>query len=71
MCPTPTVLTLHHDRVNKLVDYYSDFRDVTFVAISHRQAALIPEVGVRHVVHHGLDVDDYHLGDGAGCWRAE
>jgi glycosyltransferase involved in cell wall biosynthesis len=70
VCSIPTVLTLHHDRVDKLVDYYADFRDVTYVAISRRQAELVPEVAVRHVVHHGLDGDMYEAGDGSGGWLA-
>ena len=66
----PTVLTLHHDRVDRLVDYYRDFPDVTYVAISRRQAELVPELEVRHVVHHGIDVDLYGAGDGRGGWLA-
>jgi glycosyltransferase involved in cell wall biosynthesis len=69
-CPTPTVLTLHHQRVDKLVDFYTAFRDVTYVAISRRQTQLSPEVPVRHVVHHGLDVDLYDAGTGLGGWLA-
>jgi glycosyltransferase involved in cell wall biosynthesis len=70
VCATPTVLTLHHDRVDKLTEYYADFRDVSYVAISRRQAELVPELAVRHVIHHGLDVDQYPAGDGAGGWIA-
>jgi glycosyltransferase involved in cell wall biosynthesis len=70
VCSTPTVLTLHHHRVDELIDFYLDFPDVTHVAISHRQAQLVPELGVRHVVHHGLDVDLYEAGNGAGNWLA-
>ncbi len=66
----PTVLTLHDARVDSLVDYYAGFPDVTYVSISHRQADLLPELDVRHVVHHGLDVDLYTPGDGAGGWLA-
>ena len=62
VCPVPTVLTLHHERIEKLVQYYRDFRDVTPVAISRRQAELLPELGTCHVVHHGLDVDRYDAG---------
>ncbi len=68
--PTPTVLTLHHERVDNLVSYYTDFPDVTYVAISRRQAALVPEMHVPHVVHHGLDVERYEAGHGAGGWLA-
>ena len=65
----PTVLTLHHDRVERLVDYYAGFRDTTYVAISRRQAELVPELGIRDVVHHGLDLDLYDEGRGGG-WLA-
>lgn len=65
----PTVLTLHHDRVDRLVDYYAEFNEVTYVAISQRQADLVPELDVRHVVHHGLDLDIYPEGKG-GEWLA-
>jgi glycosyltransferase involved in cell wall biosynthesis len=70
LCPTPTVLTLHHDRTDHLVGLYTDFTDVTYVAISRRQAELIPEVGVRHVIHHGLDVDLYDASMRPGEWLA-
>ncbi len=66
----PTVLTLHHERIDKLVDYYCDFPEVTTVAISRRQAELLPEMRVRHVVHHGLDVDRYPAGAGRDGWLA-
>jgi glycosyltransferase involved in cell wall biosynthesis len=70
VCPTPTVLTLHHDRVDELTELYAAFRDVSYVAISRRQAELVPELAIRHVVYHGLDVDQYPAGDGAGGWLA-
>jgi glycosyltransferase involved in cell wall biosynthesis len=66
----PTVLTLHHDRIANLVDYYAAFPNVSYVAISRRQADLVPELDVRHVVHHGIEVDDYCAGDGQGGWLA-
>jgi glycosyltransferase involved in cell wall biosynthesis len=70
MSSIPTVLTLHHQRVDKLVDFYTDFHDITYVGISRRQVELVPELPVRHVVHHGLDVDLYDAGNGAGGWLA-
>jgi glycosyltransferase involved in cell wall biosynthesis len=70
VCPVPTVITLHHERLDDLVAYYRDFRDVTPVAISRRQAELLPELEVRHVVHHGLDVDRYDAGEGGSGWLA-
>lgn len=65
LCEVPTLLTLHHDRVESLVQYYAAFPDVAYVAISQRQAELSPELGPVDVVHHGLDVDLYPRGDGA------
>lgn len=70
VCALPTVLTLHHDRVDRLVDYYRDFSEVTYVAISRRQAELVPELAPVHVVHHGLDVDQYAAGEGEGGYLA-
>lgn len=70
LCEVPTLLTLHHDRVDSLVQYYTAFPDVTYVAISRRQAELSPELGAIDFVHHGLDVDLYPPGDGAGGWLA-
>jgi glycosyltransferase involved in cell wall biosynthesis len=69
-CPTTAVLTLHHERIDRLVDYYADFPDVTYVAISRRQAELVPELDCPFVVHHGLDLDLYGAGDGSGGWLA-
>ncbi len=70
LCDVPALLTLHHDRVESLVQYYAAFPDVTYVAISRRQAELSPELGAVDVVHHGLDVDMYPKGDGGGGWLA-
>jgi glycosyltransferase involved in cell wall biosynthesis len=70
VCDVPTVLTLHHERVDELVDFYRDLPEVTYVGVSRRQAELVPELGVSHVVHHGLDAELYELGDGAGGWLA-
>jgi glycosyltransferase involved in cell wall biosynthesis len=66
MNPIPTVLTLHHHRDLSLLDFYLDFPDATYVAISRRQADLVPEMKVRHVVHHGLDPTLYEPGEGRG-----
>lgn len=69
----PFVLTLHHHRDESLLDHYLDYRDlagVTFVAISARQAALVPELEVPHVVHHGIDPSHHALGRGDGGYCA-
>jgi glycosyltransferase involved in cell wall biosynthesis len=67
---TPLVLTLHHKREERFVDFYRDFPDVAYVAISHRQAELVPELGIPYIVHHGIDVDRYPAGDGNGGYVA-
>jgi glycosyltransferase involved in cell wall biosynthesis len=66
----PVVATIHHERDARLTAVYRDFQEVTYVAISKRQAALVPEVDVRHVVHHGVDPAMYPPGDGAGGYCA-
>lgn len=64
----PTVLTLHHEREASLLDFYLDFPDVRYVAISRRQSDLVPEMRVSDVVHHGLDPSLFELGEGGdGC----
>jgi glycosyltransferase involved in cell wall biosynthesis len=74
VCPVPTLVTMHHERIDRLVEFYRDFPDVAPVAISRRQADLLPELGVCHVVHHGLDVDRYEARaveeSRAGGWLA-
>jgi glycosyltransferase involved in cell wall biosynthesis len=67
----PAVMTLHHHRDSALTRHYADFAaDVSFVAISRRQAALCPELDLRRVVHHGLDPERYPEGDGRGGYVA-
>jgi glycosyltransferase involved in cell wall biosynthesis len=67
---TPTVYTLHHDRVEALVEHYGAFEDIGYVAISERQRELVPELSIGHVIHHGLNADLYPEGDGAGGYVA-
>jgi len=70
LCEIPLVMTLHHHRVDALVQYYAAFPEVSYVAISQSQAKLSPELGAIDVVHHGLDVERYPTGDAAGGWFA-
>lgn len=70
VCAVPTVLTLHNARDERVVRYLKQFDEVTYVAISRRQADLYPELGVRHVVHHGIDDEVYEVGSGEGGWLA-
>jgi glycosyltransferase involved in cell wall biosynthesis len=66
----PCVATLHHDRIQATVDHYRQFPDVSYVAISRRQAELVPELSFAGVVHHGLDPSAYTLGRGLGGYAA-
>lgn len=66
MHDVPVALTLHHARDESLVDYYLDFPDVHYVAISSRQAELVPELQFAQVIHHGLDPARYPAGRGDG-----
>jgi glycosyltransferase involved in cell wall biosynthesis len=70
LVPLPTVMTIHHARVDELVDHYCDSPGIAYVAISRRQAALAPELPVRRVIHHGLDATCYPAGDGKGGYVA-
>ncbi|HEX4445586.1 MAG TPA: glycosyltransferase family 4 protein, partial [Polyangiaceae bacterium] len=65
-----TVYTIHHCRDEHLLDLYSDFPDVAYIAISRRQADLVPEMHVEDVILHGLDPDLYQAGDGKGGYVA-
>jgi glycosyltransferase involved in cell wall biosynthesis len=67
---TPTVYTIHHHRVEGLLEHYGAFRDIAYVAISERQRELSPELDMRRVIHHGLDIALYPEGSGAGDYVA-
>ncbi len=60
----PIVYTIHHARDDRLVALYMTRPDVQYVAISRRQAELVPELSCA-VVHHGIDVTAASRG-GAG-----
>jgi glycosyltransferase involved in cell wall biosynthesis len=66
----PTVLTVHHMRVDALVQHYLSYPDVALVAISERQAALSPELHFARTIHHGLDPSLYAAGSGDGGYLA-
>jgi glycosyltransferase involved in cell wall biosynthesis len=65
-----TVYTIHHCRDERLLALYCDFPNVAYIAISRRQADLIPEIQIEDVILHGLDPDLYPAGDGAGGYVA-
>jgi glycosyltransferase involved in cell wall biosynthesis len=66
----PVVYTVHHRRDEQLLDFYQYFSTVEYVMISQRQSETQSEVPNRRVVHHGLDLRRYHLGEGRGGYVA-
>lgn len=56
----PVVLTLHGPHEQSLSEYYSQYPEVHYVAISHAQAKLESMPKLR-TVHHGLDVKLYQF----------
>jgi glycosyltransferase involved in cell wall biosynthesis len=68
--PVPVVMTIHHARVDALVEHYAAFGGAAFVAISERQAQLVPELEISRVIHHGLDPSLYPEGHGDGNYVA-
>jgi glycosyltransferase involved in cell wall biosynthesis len=65
-----TALTVHHMRVDDLVQHYRSYPDVAYVAISNRQAQLSPDVPFARTIHHGLDPALYSRGEGDGGYVA-
>jgi glycosyltransferase involved in cell wall biosynthesis len=68
--PIPSVMTIHHARVDELVEHYRAFDGVAYVAISERQAQLVPELKISRVIHHGLEPSLYAQGSGDGGYVA-
>jgi glycosyltransferase involved in cell wall biosynthesis len=66
----PPFLTIHHEREEHLVRLYKRFPHARFVAISRRQAELLPELGSLPVVHHGVNTELYPAGVGGGGYCA-
>jgi glycosyltransferase involved in cell wall biosynthesis len=66
----PVVHTIHHDRWPAATVHYHAYPEINYVAISRRQAELVPEVPVRRVIYHGLDPRAYPAGDGRGGYAA-
>jgi glycosyltransferase involved in cell wall biosynthesis len=61
----PVVYTIHHARDERALWLYREHPEVRYVAISRRQAELVPELDCD-VVHHGLAPEDHPLGRGDG-----
>lgn len=64
------VVTTNHGRFDgELGDYYRAItRLVPIVAISQHHASTADGIDVAAVIHHGVDVDTFPLGDGAGSY---
>lgn len=56
---TPLVYTIHHDEQPRLTDYYRQFPDVWYVAISTDQRARQDPLPRTAVIRHGLDPDRF------------
>src|SRR5437763_15412260 len=63
----PVVTTIHGELNGELRDIYSRMAEkVAVVAVSHAQRKPAPELPIARVIHHGIDVADFPVGDGAG-----
>ncbi len=61
----PIVTTLHGPFDDDLTDLYRRMSvDVSLIAISHDQASHAGSIPISSVIHHGLMLDDYPVGDG-------
>jgi len=70
-CPTPVVTTVHGPFTDEMVRMYEPVsRRVPVVAISAAQAASAPTVHTVAVIHHGLELERFPLGSGAGGYVA-
>ncbi len=56
----PMVCTLHHAYDEALADLYSQYPNVSYVAISRDQASLYSDLDLR-AIHHGIDLSQYRL----------
>jgi glycosyltransferase involved in cell wall biosynthesis len=66
--PERKVLTTIHGPFNdELTDIYRRIADrVPIVAISNAQRAVVPDLPIARVIHHGIDASAFPFGDGAG-----
>jgi glycosyltransferase involved in cell wall biosynthesis len=63
----PVVTTVHGPFTPDLRRLYaSAAQRVSLIAISHDQRSHAPEIPVAAVIHHGIEVDRYPVGDGSG-----
>jgi glycosyltransferase involved in cell wall biosynthesis len=61
------VTTIHGPFNEELTDiYWRIADDVPIIAISNAQRAVVPELKIARVIHHGLDASAFPVGEGAG-----
>jgi len=66
----PVITTNHGPFDGHLADLYRAIADdVPVIAISHDQASRALHVPIAAVIHHGIDLDAFPMGDGAGDER--
>lgn len=60
--------TIHGPFNEELTDLYERLNrsGLPIIAISHAQAASAPSVQIGRVIHHGIDADEFPIGDGGG-----
>ncbi len=63
----PVVTTIHGPFNDELTDLYASLAPtVPIIAISHAQRAAAPDIPIARVIHHGVDANDFVVGDGTG-----
>lgn len=61
------VTTIHGPFNDELTDIYRRIADrVPIIAISHAQRAVVPDLPIAKVIHHGIDASAFPRGEGSG-----
>ena len=61
------VTTIHGPFNDELTDIYRRIADrVPIIAISNAQRAVVPDLPIARVIHHGIDASGFPKGDGSG-----
>lgn len=71
--PDLVVVTTNHGPFNEDLSelYRVVARDAAVIAISRHQASTAGDVPIEAVIHHGLDLDSFPMGDGGGDEQGE
>ncbi len=63
----PVVTTIHGPFNEELTDIYRRIAHrVPIIAISHAQQAVVPDLPIARVIHHGIEASRFPVGDGSG-----